>query len=120
MEKSLNEDKFVDIVLTDIQLHVVDPGKPKPWYRTIAKSFRSGKPGRLFFKQFKLVVAPDNTLRFAMPLPQPIRDKVQKAESAGKTVRFFMPKGGIPIMLGRDAIEKMHAVRRKRRRLFDR
>lgn len=120
MEKSLNNDKFVDIVLTDIQLHAVEPSKPKPWYRTIAKSCRNGKPGRLFFKQFNLAVAADNTLTVAMLLPQPIRDKMQEAENAGKTVRFILPKGGIPIVLGRDAVEKLRAERRKRQRLFDR
>lgn len=31
----------------------------------------------------------------------------------GKRIRYLMPKGGVPIFMGKDASEKLEAMRRK-------
>lgn len=108
--------EYQDIAFTDIGIHAVEPTKPAPWHRAINKSLRSGMPGRIYSKDFKmeLIRKKDGsiTARFSTPIPDDLNEKIKEIEKTGKKVRFLLPKKGLPIYSGKDMIEKINAVRK--------
>jgi len=118
MLKTERQTEYHDVLLTDIQMHVVEPRKPLPWYRTILKSFRNKKPGRFFTKDFSMIKK-DKTFeaRVSFPLPEEIRKQMEEAQKSGKKIRLWMPKNGIPVYPGKDVIEFLKA--RNKNRLTD-
>lgn len=113
------DNQYYDIVLTDIQSHAVKPRKPKPLSQVVSKSFRAGKPGRLYFDKFRLELVNDREIKFQLFLPPDIQKDVEKAKREGKIIRILAPKKGIPFCFGKDAVEKMKAEIKKRQRLLD-
>lgn len=99
---------YHDIIMTDITLHARTFRKPLTWYRTILKSFRSGKPGRAYFNN-SIIRDKDGHVRISIPLPQAIQDQISAAKHAGKKVRIFVPKDGLPLLAGKDTIEFIKA-----------
>lgn len=104
--------EYYDIILTDIQFHVVKPNKPLSFLRQIMKSFRKGgAPGRVYHTGIK--TNEDGTLRINIPLSKDLKEEMEFARRIGKTPRFFVPKNGIPMYLGKDAIERLDADKEK-------
>jgi len=105
--------EYYDIYLTDMQLHVAKPTNPPSFLRQILKSFRKGgKPGRVYHSG--LTPNPDGkTFHFSMPLSKDLKEKVEFARRIGKEPRFIIPKGGIPVYLGKDSIEKIESLKKK-------
>lgn len=110
------QQEYHDIVFSDIQFHAVEPTNPSPWHRAINKSLRSGMPGRIYSKNFKMEFTREKdgaiTAKFSTPIPDDLNEKVKEIEKTGKKVRFLLPKKGLPIYLGKDMIEKIKAVRK--------
>lgn len=110
------DDKYCDILLTDIQLHVQKPRKPKSVRRIIEKTLRNDKDSfRVYSNQYK-ADEKNKTLwiKFDQLTPE-IQIKVKAAEREGKIVRFLVPKDGIPVYNGPDAVEKFKADTKKKK-----
>ena len=106
--------KYVDIILTDIQLHVAKPRKPSPLSKAIGKSLKNNKPGRFYKRDFS--VTKDGTIQLPIFENSEIMKIKEKYEKEGKIVRFFMPKSGLDIYAGKDTIEHIEA---KEKRMVD-
>ncbi|KKR33130.1 MAG: hypothetical protein UT64_C0014G0013, partial [Candidatus Falkowbacteria bacterium GW2011_GWF2_39_8] len=78
---------------------------PQPINRQVAKSLKNLKPGMAHGGRITKIEGN----RFEMVLP--LKD-VQVLPN-GKKIRYVYPAGGVPIYLGKDAIEKIDALRRK-------
>lgn len=102
-------DKYYDVILTDVQLHAVEPTNPKPWYRVLDQAFRTKKPGRFYAK---LKRNTDGKISFSLPIPPNIQQEMKAAQKAGKILRILTPKGGIPTLLSKDGEEKMKALKK--------
>ena len=103
--------KYHDIVLTNIQLHTIQPRKPRSFLRTIFKSLRSGKPGRVYSRDIS--IGKNGEARLAIPLPPDEMMKIEEARKAGKIIRFFIPKTGLPVFYGKDLIDRIEADKRR-------
>jgi hypothetical protein len=103
----IENEKTVDIVFIDIQLHVVKPRKPTPLSRAIQKSIRSGRLGRAFTKDFS--IEQNGKFSVSFPTPPELERITDDAERRGKKVRYIFPNEGIPVFAGRDLIEKLNS-----------
>lgn len=106
-----NDQKIIDIVITDIQLHVVKPRKPASADRAIGKSIKNKKAGRFYKRDISVT----KNGKIELPIIESsemikIREKYKKE---GKTVRFFIPKEGLNVYAGKDTLEHMEAKERK-------
>lgn len=104
--------EYHDIILTDIQMHTTEIRKPTPWYRAILKSIKNKVPGRFWGRDLR--ITKNGMVNFSFPLPSALKQEMENAEKAGKKVRFFVHKDGIPVYLGRDAVERLKADNNKR------
>lgn len=105
MDDDQDKIEYLDIQLTDITLHSNKLNNPKAWERTVQKTRRSHKPGRLYGKFLRM--DKDGTM-----VLEPPKEMIGKN---GKkiVIRAHMPKGGVPIYAGDDLIEKIKAVKKK-------
>ncbi len=103
-----NKLQYHDIILTDITLHAQTFRKPLPWYRMILRSLRAGKPGRVYFNS-GISQEKNGKARIKIPLPDALKDEIIRAEQAGKKIRIFVPKSGLPLLAGKDTVEFMNA-----------
>lgn len=101
-------EKHVDIFITNIQLHVTEPRSPISPGRAIEKAVRSKKEHRSHTTDFKM--KGDGKMRFIFHNPE-LDELRKKYEAEGKTVRFWMPKGGAPMYLGKDSVEFIKSKR---------
>lgn len=95
----------VDIIFTDIQLHIAKPRKPTPLSRAIALSIKGNRPGRAYTMSFS--VKEDGRFEISFPNSPEIERVISEAESKGEMVRFMLPKEGINIFAGKDMIENL-------------
>lgn len=109
----IENEKTVDIVFTDIQLHVVKPRKPIPLSRAIEKSVRSGRLGRAFTNNFS--IEENGRFSISFPTPPELEKVTDDAEHRGKTVRFMFPKEGLPVYAGKDMVEYLTSKKERRR-----
>jgi len=112
-EKKQNE--YYNIFLTDIQIHAIEPRKPIPWYRAILKSFRNRKPGRFYTTHFEMNDK-NRAIKLIFPPSLKVKQQMKEAKKLGKKIRFILPKNGVPVYLGKDAIEKLEAEKRKQKK----
>lgn len=110
-----NKKQFIDIYLSDIQMHAVKPRKPISLGRAITKSLKSKKGGRVYSRDIN--ISKNDEFTFSVPLGKELAELIEKAKKEGKQVRLIMPKSGLPIFLGQDAVENIKARKRK---AFDR
>lgn len=103
--------EYHDIILTDIQLHTAKARKPIPWYKAIWRSIKNRTAGRFYSRDIQ--VKKGGTILMGFPLPPNIQKEKEIAEKSGKQFRLFMPKDGLPLALGPDAIEALKAKERK-------
>jgi hypothetical protein len=111
-------EQYHDINITDIQLHAAIPRKPTPWYRAITKALNGG----FFNKESRFYTTRQNKLKngsmqVSFPLSPEVQKEKERAEKAGKKIRFIFPPEGIPIRLSRDFIEKLKADAKKQKSL---
>lgn len=108
MDQKEERIEYHDIVLTDVMMHAVAPRKPISWLRAIWLVIKNKLPkGRFYTKDFSM--RKDGKMKVTFPLPPEIREEIRKAEAAGKKIRILTPKGGLPVYLATDAIEKLNA-----------
>ena len=104
----------VRIVITDFTLHAQTPCNPLSFARGVQKTITNGKPGRTYHSNAIKSFDPETgVMEFVIPFDKGLAEVVQKAEARGKKIRFFVPKDGIPIYLGKDAVEKLEALKRQ-------
>ena len=112
------QNKYYNVLLTDLQLHTTKPQNPTPWYRTIFRSFRNKKPGRFYAEGFS--IQNDDgiqaTLLKLLKANPRFQQHMKVAEKLGKEIRIIIPNN-LPIFLGKGAIEKLKAKRKKHRPL---
>jgi hypothetical protein len=111
-------EKELLIILTDVTLHTNPTRKPTSFARGLAKSVRSGLPGRTYVNQTPNAVQEDagTTLEMEIPFDDEVRVVIERAKSMGKQIRLVMPKEGVPVFLGKDAVEKFAALNRQKNR----
>jgi hypothetical protein len=98
--KNMDKEKVTRILMTDIQLHSTRSTNPHPLKRKLEKAIKSGKEERFFGKIIK--IEENGSIEFFIP-----RAKLnQNAE-------IIVPKD-IPIILGKDAIEKIKSLKNKK------
>ena len=105
----INE-KYFDILLTDISLHTQEVRKPNSLGRAISKSISKGLPGRAYMTRDN-VKFDETTSRmtFSIPFGSEITQAMEKAEKQGKTLRIIMPNG-TPVLLGDDTKERLKKI----------
>lgn len=108
------EGKDVDIVLTDITFHSTEACHPTSFARGVQKVITNGRPGRAYYNN-SIKKLEDGNFRVELPMLEGLQEVVEKAKAKGKRVRFFIPKKGLPMLLGEDAQEKVKALKRQGR-----
>lgn len=103
----------VHIIITDLMLHSQTPCNPSSFARGVQKAITNGKPGRAYYPDSLKRVNEGDTFEASMPLMDGLQEVIDKAAARGKKVRFFIPKSGIPVYLGKDAVEKIDALKRR-------
>lgn len=104
-------EEFYDVILTDIQFHTQKPAKPRSFLHSILRSIRNNKPGRAYSTDIKL--NPDGTMHFSIPLESKLGQEMERAKRLGKQIRILTPKIGVPVYLGKDAEEKLDALKKR-------
>ena len=113
--KKSEQNKYQNILLTDVQFHTVKPTRPTPWLTVILKSLKSKKPGRFYTKNISF--NKDGTFELTFSLPPETQKKIEEAKKSGKKIRLLVSKDGLFMFPGPDAIEKLKAEKKKRRPL---
>ena len=111
--------KYIDIYLTDFQVHAQKMTNPAPLLRAVEKTLKAGKPSGRAYGKIDKVGEKDFTFNFSIPLDDKTQARVKEAQRLGKQIRIFMPKQGLPIIPGKDAIEKIAALKRQKDKGFD-
>ena len=110
-----NGQKYKVIQITDIALHTATRRATPSIPKKIQKSFKRNKPGRIYGPIDNATVSQEGsfTLELLKMDPDFVR-MVQEEEAKGYKVLVQLPKGGIPIVLGDDAVEFMNSKNGKR------
>lgn len=111
-------EKVIILELTDIQLH----SNARPTQSVggaIRRSIENNKPGRIFSSLEKKQESStdQNSIEFTMPftMNDPVlKQTIHDYQQQGYRVLIQMPKSGLPIHLGKDAVEFMNSTRGKR------
>ena len=90
------------ILLTDIQLHSTESNNPNTFKRKLEKSIKSGKAGR--FYGVKMQINGNGKLEFVIDLPKELPNQI----------KFLFPSDGVPICLGKDTVEKIQSLIKKK------
>jgi len=100
--------KYKILEITDIALHSSDRQPTKSIGKKIKQAFALKKPGRLYgFKIQKPTDKPgyfESVIDLVQKDPELMR-VIQEEEKNGYKILLGLPKGGIPIVLGKDAEE---------------
>lgn len=108
------DEEYIDILLHRPEVHAITPRKPTNWLRAALKMHRSGKPQRVYAPLENMKINEDGRMEVLFPLPPDMQEKIKELEAQGKKIRFFFPKGGLPIYLSKDAKEKVASLERKK------
>ena len=106
----MTDEKYFDILLTDISLHTQEVRKPYSLGRVISKSMSNGLPGRAYMTRDNVKF--DETIgrmTFSIPFGQEITQAMEKAKKQEKTLRVIMPDG-TPVLLGDDTKERLKKI----------
>lgn len=96
----MDKDKVTKIIMTDIQLHSTKSTNPQSLKRKLEKAIKSGKEER--FYSGKLTINENGVFEIFIP-------RVQLNQNA----EIIVPKD-VPITLGKDAIEKIKSLKKKK------
>ena len=103
-------DQFIDIILTDLQMHVTKPRKPVSLGRSIKKTLTSKKDGRAYSRDMS--VSKNGKFTFSIPLGKEFYKLKEKAEREGKQLRLLIPGFGLYVFTGKDMIEYIKAQKK--------
>lgn len=109
----MTDEKYFDIQLTDISLHIQEVRKPNSFGRAVSKSISSGLPRRAYMTGDNVKF--DETtgrMTFTIPFGPEITQAMEKAKKQGKTLRIIMPNG-TPVLLGDDTKERLKKIQKK-------
>lgn len=106
----MTDEKYFDILLTDISLHTQGVRKPNSLGRTISKSITNGLPGRAYMTGDNISLnETTGRMTFSIPFGPEIAQAIEKAKRHGKTLRIIMPNG-TPVLLGEDTKERLKKI----------
>jgi hypothetical protein len=106
------DEEEIHIVLTDVTFHSTKPCHPASFVRGVQKTITNGLPGRTYYSN-SIHRSDAGSITVQLPMLDSMQEIVEKAKAKGKLVRFFFHKDGIPMLLGKDAQEKIAALKRK-------
>lgn len=108
--------KYKVIQLTDLKLHTA-PKRPTPSFgRKVREAFQRNTPGRVY-NTLPQPMVPKNDNSFILEILKLDPDfvkMVQEEEAKGYKVLISVPKEGVPVLLGEDAIEFLDSKNGKR------
>jgi hypothetical protein len=99
----MDNQNYTDILITDIQLHILKPRKPKSWLYQVLKANRTKQKTRAYSTDIR------NNNGMEMSLPPAKQIEVDRAEKEGKKIRFVFPEDGVLMYPGPDLIEYLEA-----------
>lgn len=103
--------KYIDIVLTDIQLHTNKMERSAPLSKLVSKTVRNNTPERMYVRGISYTKDGKITLPlFPGSEIQKIKDKYEKE---GRVVRFFIYKSGLIMFPGKDTLEYIASKKKK-------
>lgn len=114
MDEQKPAKEVIKILVTNSFFHVAEPRKPISWYRAAMKTANSGKVNKVFTRTDKFKTNDEGDVEIEFQLPPEIKKIYEEAKRNGQKIEFILPPGGIPVFLGKDAIEKMEADKRKK------
>ena len=111
-------EKVIILELTDIQLH----SNARPTQSVggaIRRSIEKNKPGRIFssFEKKQDLSNDQNSIAFKVPfvMNDPVlKQVISDYQKQGYRVMIQMPKTGLPIHLGKDAVDFVNSTKGKR------
>lgn len=103
--------KKITLYLTDIALHHRNFREAKTLDKTVKRDANGLERGRIYTND-ALTKTPDGQFQYAIRLPEELQRQIDAGEIE---VEFMRPKGGIPIFLGKDGVEKAAQLRKKAR-----
>lgn len=100
----------VDIFLTDMQVHAQKATNPASLTRQLTKKNAANMPARAFNKAIR--VREDGNIDVAFDFdPEQLYQYL--AKNGKSMIRFYMPAGGLPVVLAEDAKEKLRSIQKK-------
>jgi len=107
----LDAGECLDILLTDIQLHVQKVRNPNSLGRQYIKALHGSKQRRAYSNSVKFD-GKKRTITLALDLGE--EHLFAEAQKRGKKyIRYFIKQDGIPLYLGSDTIERLKALAKK-------
>jgi hypothetical protein len=107
----LNQDKkYVDILLTDIQLHSNKMERSSSFSKLVSKAVKNNALGRMYLRGISLTK--DGKIILPLFPNSEIQKIKEKYEKEGKIVRFFIHKSGLFMGLGKDTLEYLAAQKK--------
>lgn len=117
--KSFKEEKGVKykiLEITDVALHT-KPGKPSNNGKRLKKILENNTPGRIYRPITDMKADPDEEKKFKLEILKSDPDfvkMIQEEEAKGYKIVLAFPKGGIPLLAGKDTVEFMNSKNGKR------
>ncbi|MFH1088610.1 MAG: hypothetical protein V1719_02100 [Patescibacteria group bacterium] len=103
--------KKVRLYLTNIDLRTRTLRPAKSLEKTILRQDDSGASyGMIHANSF--ILNPDGTFRVVIKLPEELQQQVDRGEVE---VEWVLPKGGAPLFVGDDVVEKIKQLQKKER-----
>lgn len=101
----------LDIILTDIQLHVLKVRNPNSLGKQYVKAVHGSKVRRAYSNSVK----PDSKNKsMELSIDLGMESLFELGRQKGKKyIRFFAKKDGLPVALGKDVMEKFQAYQKK-------
>ena len=119
MSDNENQNKYLDIYLTDIQVHVQKMSNPAPLLKAVEKTVKTGKPAGRAYGKITGANEKDHTMNFVLPFDDKTQARIKEAQRQGKQIRIWTPKAGLFVFAGKDTVEKIEADKRKKSKRFD-
>lgn len=105
-------DDALDIFIGDFTLHSQTANSPKSLLHNHYKEYRGGKRRRTFVNG-GVVAKDDGSIEMGFDIdPKEVDDILKRMDK--KRLRIMIPEAGVPIFLGRDAIEKAKALQKQK------
>lgn len=107
--------KYKVIHITDIALHTAKKTPTPSVGKKMQKAFETKKPDRIYAPLEKSAMADNGMFTLELLKQDPDFVKmVREEEAKGYKVLLSLPKGGIPVVAGKDTIEFIHSKNGKR------
>ena len=104
--KKKKSEEYLALILNDIEFHTTQ--HRNPFLNKILGFFKNKKETRWYGKN----ETTDDINKTVTINIQQLKETLEK--ETGKTVKFFIKKSGAPIYSGKDTMEKVEAIKKKR------